>query len=176
MEFWHGDKEPDYKRLKPSKKDDWHTILKIRIELFFVSFSRLLCTSPFSSQLPYNTGDPELRVSQRAKSLGHTYSFLALSANSNLSTNFEIHKIGSKQKLCTELATLWDCTSMKLIQWREVEKGEGEYKKEGGKKINWLIHHFSLSSSVCSSEDFFCDKLPTIFCLDFQIQQHRIQQ
>ena len=39
---------------------------------------------------------------------------------------------------------------MKLIQWREDEKGEGEFKKEGGKKINWLINHFSLFSPVFS--------------------------
>ena len=29
---------------------------------------------------------------------------------------------------------------MKLIQWIEDEKGEGEFKKEEGKKINRLIN------------------------------------
>ena len=39
---------------------------------------------------------------------------------------------------------------MKLIQWREDEKGEGEFKKEGGKKINWLMNYISLFSPVFS--------------------------
>ena len=40
---------------------------------------------------------------------------------------------------------------MSIIQWREDEKGEGEFKKGGGKSVNWLINYFSLFSSVFSS-------------------------
>ena len=32
-----------------------------------------------------------------------------------------------------------------LIQWREDEKGEGEFKKGGGQSVNWLINYFPSS-------------------------------
>ena len=40
---------------------------------------------------------------------------------------------------------------MAIIQCREDEKGEGEFKKGGGKSVNWLINYFPLFSSVFSS-------------------------
>ena len=40
---------------------------------------------------------------------------------------------------------------MKLIPWRKGEKGGGEFEKGEGKRVNWLIKHFSFFSLVFSS-------------------------
>ena len=61
---------------------------------------------------------------------------------------------------------------MKLIPWREGEKGEGEFEKGGGKKINWLISHFPLFSSVFSLfvalKFSSLTNFPPFFAFDFE--------
>ena len=62
---------------------------------------------------------------------------------------------------------------MTIIQWRDGEKGEGEFKKGGGKSVNWLIKHFSLFSSVFSSSAALIfsslTNFPPFFTLDFEV-------
>ena len=61
---------------------------------------------------------------------------------------------------------------MTIIQWREDEKGEGEFKKGGGKSVNWLIKHFPLFSSVFSSLAALIfsslTNFPPFFAFDFE--------
>ena len=63
---------------------------------------------------------------------------------------------------------------MKLIPWREGEKGEGEFQKGEGKRVNWLINHFSLFSSVFSSLAALIfssvTNFPPFFSLEFEFK------
>ena len=61
---------------------------------------------------------------------------------------------------------------MAIIQWREEEKGEGEFKKGGGKSVNWLINYFPLFPSVLSTLAALIfssmTNFPPCFALDFE--------
>ena len=61
---------------------------------------------------------------------------------------------------------------MAIIQWRENEKGEGEFKKGGGKSVNWLINYFPLFSPVLSSLAALIfsslTNFPPFFAFDFE--------
>ena len=61
---------------------------------------------------------------------------------------------------------------MKLIPWTEGEKGEGEFEKGEGKRVNWLINHFPLFSSVFSSLAALIfssvTNFPPFFVFDFE--------
>ena len=61
---------------------------------------------------------------------------------------------------------------MTIIQWREGEKGEGEFEKGEGKRVNWLINHFPLFSSVFSSLAALIfssvTNFPPFFVFDFE--------
>ena len=69
---------------------------------------------------------------------------------------------------------------MTIIQWREEEKGEGEFKKGGGKSVNWLIKHFPLFSSVFSSLaalifSSLTNHFPLFFAFDFEFNSIEIE-
>ena len=59
---------------------------------------------------------------------------------------------------------------MTIIQWREEEKGEGEFKKGGGKSVNWLINHFPLFSSLAALIFSSLTNFPPFFAFDFEFK------